>query len=269
MYGPVADARPGLRAAARGEAPPSSRTGGEPARTGPTRASRSRPSRSRRRTPASRSPGTPARSSAGRPTRTRSIRHGTRSGGPPLAADGPGIPAGGGATSSRRRAPNRSCGSRITRTHGLSGTGRPRGRAGATDDPFGHPQTPQTSPNPAGQQPYQQQTSHQWDASAEATLRFRPECLPGGPARRARPRIQILGLPAHRPTAIYKPERSAQVTEQETPDREGWAPVRIRTRPGTVPTTDSAERPGDPRSHGAIPSGEHTTCTGASRSFPG
>ncbi|MFJ2032358.1 hypothetical protein [Streptosporangium sp. NPDC087985] len=85
---------------------------------------------------------------------------------------------------------------------------------GTYDDPFGHPQTP------AAAQPYQQQGGHQWESPAESTLRFDPNAYqgdsPGGNSWDSHPTID--------PTAIYRPERSAQVTGEETSDRERVGP---------------------------------------------
>ncbi|MGV9776768.1 hypothetical protein [Streptosporangium sp. NPDC003464] len=90
---------------------------------------------------------------------------------------------------------------------------------GAYDDPFGHPQAP-----PAAQ-PYQQQGGHQWDAPADATLRFDPNAYQGDPLNDPNAgRNSWDSQPAIDPTAIYKPERSAQVTGEETPDRERVGP---------------------------------------------
>ncbi|WP_143653565.1 hypothetical protein [Streptosporangium subroseum] len=96
--------------------------------------------------------------------------------------------------------------------------------SGSYDDPFGHPQTPQTSQTPPAAQPYQQQTSHQWDSSAEATLRFDPNAYQADPLGAPGPASRSWDSQPIDPTAIYKPERSAQVTEEETPDRERVGP---------------------------------------------
>ncbi|MEV6861450.1 hypothetical protein AB0M44_10660 [Streptosporangium subroseum] len=96
--------------------------------------------------------------------------------------------------------------------------------SGSYDDPFGHPQLPQTSQTPPAAQPYQQQTSHQWDSSAEATLRFDPNAYQADPLGAPGPASRSWDSQPIDPTAIYKPERSAQVTEEETPDRERVGP---------------------------------------------
>ncbi|WP_326820179.1 hypothetical protein [Streptosporangium sp. NBC_01756] len=86
-------------------------------------------------------------------------------------------------------------------------------QGGSYDDPFGHPQTP-----PAAQ-PYQQ-SGHQWDQPADATLRFDPSSYQGDPLGGNSWDSQ----PAIDPTAIYRPERSGQVTGEESPDRERVGP---------------------------------------------
>jgi hypothetical protein len=93
--------------------------------------------------------------------------------------------------------------------------------SGSYDDPFGHPQTPQAPP-PA--QPYQPQSDHQWDSTAEATLRFDPQAYQADPLGAPGPASRSWDSQPIDPTAIYKPERSAQVTEEETPDRERVGP---------------------------------------------
>ncbi|OUC92198.1 hypothetical protein CA984_31055 [Streptosporangium minutum] len=93
---------------------------------------------------------------------------------------------------------------------------------GSYDDPFGHPQTPQAPP---AAQPYQQQGGHQWDPPADATLRFDPSSYQGDPLNDPNAgRNSWDSQPAIDPTAIYKPERSAQVTGEEIPDRERVGP---------------------------------------------
>ncbi|ACZ84376.1 hypothetical protein [Streptosporangium roseum] len=94
---------------------------------------------------------------------------------------------------------------------------------GSYDDPFGHPQTPQAPP---AAQPYQQQGGHQWDTpAADATLRFDPSAYQGDPLNDPNAgRNSWDSQPAIDPTAIYKPERSAQVTGEEIPDRERVGP---------------------------------------------
>ncbi|MFD0887295.1 hypothetical protein ACFQ08_22355, partial [Streptosporangium algeriense] len=87
-------------------------------------------------------------------------------------------------------------------------------QGGPYDNPLGQPQA----------QPYQQ-GGGQWDAPAEMTLRFDPAAYQGdqlsGPNPGAR---QWDSQPPIDPTAIYKPERSAQVTGEESPDRERVGP---------------------------------------------
>ncbi|MBB4939875.1 hypothetical protein FHR32_004180 [Streptosporangium album] len=87
-------------------------------------------------------------------------------------------------------------------------------QGGSYDGPFGHPQT-----SPAAQ-PYQQQSGHQWDPPADATLRFDPSSYQGDPLGGNSWDSQ----PAIDPTAIYRPERSAQVMGEESSDRERVGP---------------------------------------------
>ncbi|MFF5211357.1 hypothetical protein [Streptosporangium sp. NPDC000396] len=102
--------------------------------------------------------------------------------------------------------------------------------SGTYDDPFGHPQTPQVPQTPAPAQPYHQQSAHQqaghhWESPAETTLRFDPNAYQGDPL--SDPSLSLRpwdSQPAIDPTAIYKPERSVQVTGEETPDRERVGP---------------------------------------------
>ncbi|MGW4423620.1 hypothetical protein [Streptosporangium sp. NPDC004631] len=88
---------------------------------------------------------------------------------------------------------------------------------GSYDDPFGHPQTP-----PA-QQPYQQ-GDHRWDSLAETAPRLDTSAYRGDPLSGPSPVARPWDSQPIDPTAIYKPERSAQVTGEETPDRERVGP---------------------------------------------
>ncbi|MEV8633699.1 hypothetical protein AB0395_18775 [Streptosporangium sp. NPDC051023] len=93
---------------------------------------------------------------------------------------------------------------------------------GSYDDPFGQSQgAPQTPPA----QPYQQGGGQQWETPAETTLRFDPAAYQGDPLSGPSPAAQRSWDPQPiDPTAIYKPERSAQVTGEEIPDRERVGP---------------------------------------------
>ncbi|GAA3122730.1 hypothetical protein [Streptosporangium carneum] len=90
---------------------------------------------------------------------------------------------------------------------------------GSYDDPFGHPQAQQAPP---AQQPYQQ--GGQWETPAETTLRFDPAAYQGDPLSGPSPSARSWDSQPIDPTAIYKPERSAQVTGEESSDRERVGP---------------------------------------------
>ncbi|MEU1876731.1 hypothetical protein ABZ470_05415 [Streptosporangium sp. NPDC020072] len=92
-----------------------------------------------------------------------------------------------------------------------------------------NPQTPQQGGNydnlgyPQAQ-PYQQ-GGGQWEAPAEMTLRFDPAAYQGDPLNGPSPSGRSWdSQPPIDPTAIYKPERSTQVTGEESPDRERVGP---------------------------------------------
>ncbi|MEV7005698.1 hypothetical protein [Streptosporangium sp. NPDC051022] len=93
---------------------------------------------------------------------------------------------------------------------------------GSYDDRFGHPQGHQASQSqPQGAQQYQQQ----WEAApAETTLRFDPNAYQGDALSGPTPAGRSWDSQPIDPTAIYKPERSSQVTGEETPDRERVGP---------------------------------------------
>ncbi|MFB9707992.1 hypothetical protein ACFFR2_13770 [Streptosporangium nondiastaticum] len=108
----------------------------------------------------------------------------------------------------------------------MSSPGSPGPQTGGYDDPFGHPQAPQ---GPPAAQPYQQQGGQQgggqWDAHEESTMRLTPGAYQGDPLNDPDPGLRPWdSRPTIDPTAIYKPERSAQVTGEESTDRERVGP---------------------------------------------
>ncbi|MBB4914310.1 hypothetical protein [Streptosporangium saharense] len=90
----------------------------------------------------------------------------------------------------------------------------PNQPGGSYDSPLGHPQA----------QPYQQ--GGQWENSAaETTMRFDPAAYQADPLNAPGPAPRTWdSQPPIDPTAIYKPERSGQVTGEETQDRERVGP---------------------------------------------
>lgn len=95
-------------------------------------------------------------------------------------------------------------------------TSNPQGNqpGGSYDSPLGHPQA----------QPYQQ--GGQWENSAaETTMRFDPAAYQADPLNAPGPAGHTWDTqPPIDPTAIYKPERSGQVTGEESQDRERVGP---------------------------------------------
>ncbi|WP_189246593.1 hypothetical protein [Streptosporangium pseudovulgare] len=107
----------------------------------------------------------------------------------------------------------------------MSSPGSPSPQTGGYDDPFGHPQTPQGPPAAQSYQQGGQQGGGQWDAQEESTMRLTPGAYQGDPLNDPDPGLRPWdSRPTIDPTAIYKPERSAQVTGEESTDRERVGP---------------------------------------------